>query len=289
MSRPYDLAVAYRVYPGLSRNGFPGVRDKEALFAGCLQSFKGSLGDLRVKIWAILDGCPESYGNRFLAEFSDLELVKMEKAGNVRTFLEQVSVLCGQTDAETVYLAEDDYVYLPGALERMVKYLETLPDTSFLSAYDHPDAYRYPVSKSRGEFRVHRGQEWRTVVSTCLTFMARRSALAEVEPLLRTYERGNYDSSIWQSLTKTNARAFVLAPWRLASDTLAIRVIAKAWWFGWRQILLGSRYTLWVPVPSLATHLEPNSLAPGVDWTVPIRGLKVPGLLDGSSLSQAGL
>jgi hypothetical protein len=288
VTRPYDLAVAYRVYPGLSRNGFPGVRDKQALIAGCLRSFKEAIGELRVKVWVILDGCPESTAALFRAQFEkeDLVLVRMEKAGNARTFLEQVSLLSAQVDAEAVYLAEDDYVYVPGALGRMMKYLTTLPETSFLSGYDHPDAYRLPISMSHGELRIHEGHQWRSVVSTCLTFMTRRSTLKAVEPLLRTYGRRNYDSSIWQSLTKSNAKAFGLAPWRLRRDPLSFKVIAKAWWFGWRQILLGPQYTLWVPTPSLATHLEPNSLAPNVDWSAAFRELKIPGLPDGKSLSQ---
>ncbi len=102
MPRPYDLAVAYRVYPGLSRNGFPGVRDKQALIAGCLRSFKEAIGDLHVKMWVILDGCPESTAALFRAQFDeeDLVLVRMEKAGNARTFLEQLSVLTAQSEAE---------------------------------------------------------------------------------------------------------------------------------------------------------------------------------------------
>lgn len=281
MQRPYDLAVAYRVYPGLSRAGFPGVRDKEALVAGCLRSFKAALGDLRVKIWAILDGCPESYAERFRTEFDDVTLVRMERVGNARTFLEQISLLCAQTDSEMVYFAEDDYVYMPGALERMVRFLETLRDTSFLSAYDHPDTYCVPASMPHGDVRLHEAQEWHTVVSTCLSFMTRRSTLVHVAPLLKTYARGNYDSSIWQSLTKTNTRVYAHAPWRLATDTFALRVMAKAWWFGWKEIIRGPQYTLWVPVPSLATHLAPAYLAPKVDWTVHFRELQIPGLLDG--------
>jgi hypothetical protein len=66
-------------------------------------------------------------------------------------------------------------------------------------------------------------------------------------------------------------------------------VIAKAWWFGWRQILLGPQYGLWVPTPSLATHLEPKCLAPNVDWSVPFRELKIPGLPDVEYLSKPGV
>ena len=59
----HDLAVAYRIYPSVSRPalGLPFSDDKYRLSEICLHSFKESLGSLRVKVWAILDGCPPEY------------------------------------------------------------------------------------------------------------------------------------------------------------------------------------------------------------------------------------
>lgn len=42
--------------------------------------------------------------------------------------------------------------------------------------------------------------------------------------------------------------------------------LACAWYFNWRQILFGQRYSLWTPVPSLATYMVATLLAPYVDW-----------------------
>jgi hypothetical protein len=39
-----------------------------------------------------------------------------------------------------------------------------------------------------------------------------------------------------------------------------------AWFFRWRQILFGRRYSLWTPSPSIATHMIAGQEAPGVDW-----------------------
>src|ERR1700731_1686715 len=59
----YDLVVAYRIYPMFSKlgQGLPFGDDKLRLAEVCLRSFRDSLGSLRVKIWAILDGCPQEY------------------------------------------------------------------------------------------------------------------------------------------------------------------------------------------------------------------------------------
>lgn len=42
--------------------------------------------------------------------------------------------------------------------------------------------------------------------------------------------------------------------------------ILLAWYYCWRQILFGNKYTLWVPHPSIATHMVAGMEAPGVDW-----------------------
>jgi hypothetical protein len=47
---------------------------------------------------------------------------------------------------------------------------------------------------------------------------------------------------------------------------LSAKIIAKAWFFGGRQILFGKRMKLWVPIPGIATHLDSQALAPAIDW-----------------------
>jgi hypothetical protein len=56
-----DLAAAYRIYPGASKAPAFFETDKFKLSGMCLQSFKRALGGLRVKVWALLDGCPPEY------------------------------------------------------------------------------------------------------------------------------------------------------------------------------------------------------------------------------------
>ena len=62
VNRPYDFAVAYRICPFMSRNPPPVCADsKYQLTSLCLRSFKESVGDLKVKMWVILDKCPPEY------------------------------------------------------------------------------------------------------------------------------------------------------------------------------------------------------------------------------------
>ena len=92
----YDLAVAYRIYPKVSKPslGLPFSDDKLRLSEICLRSFKESLRGLRVKIWAILDGCPESFADLFRKYFDpdDLVLVPLPAVGNHASFGKQIDI-----------------------------------------------------------------------------------------------------------------------------------------------------------------------------------------------------
>jgi hypothetical protein len=75
-----DLAIAYRVYPGISKAPALHAADKLALSKFCLQSFRQSLGGLKFKVWAILDGCPRQYIDLFRSIFTEdqLEIVETD-------------------------------------------------------------------------------------------------------------------------------------------------------------------------------------------------------------------
>ena len=56
--RTYDLVVAYRIFPKVSKSPPIFQNNKYKLAHLCLKSFKESLGSLKVKIYALLDNCP---------------------------------------------------------------------------------------------------------------------------------------------------------------------------------------------------------------------------------------
>src|SRR5438105_9259866 len=114
---PYDLAVAYRIYPAVSKPalGLPCSDDKYALSEICLRSFKESLGSVRTKIWVLLDGCPAQYEALFrkYIDPDDLVLCGLDRVGNRATFSKQIDILVEQQDADLVYFAEDHHFCLP--------------------------------------------------------------------------------------------------------------------------------------------------------------------------------
>jgi len=263
----FDLAVCYRIYPGVSRDPMFGFKDKLALVRLNLETFRESLGDLKIKLWVLLDNCPPPYAELVKSIFPEmpLELIPLGGEGNGATFIRQVAILSGQTDAGLVYFAEDDYLYLPRALECAVKFMRRHPRADFVTLYDHADYYSKYIHRFRGAEFTEDGRRWRAVASTCLTFIARRDALMESAAVFRTFP-GNPDLGLWLALTKKR----IVNPWswlRSLEDGLFCSAThALAWKYAWRQILFGKRRTLWAPAPSLATHMEIGGLAPGVDW-----------------------
>jgi hypothetical protein len=259
-----DLAVAYRIYPGAKSPAFFPT-DKFTLSELCLRSFRGSLGNLRVKVWAILDGCPPEYEKLFREVLGDehLEILQPQKIGNQKTFSLQVDLLTRQTEAEYVYFAEDDYFYFPDALEKMVNLMRANPDVDFVSPYDHPDSYYTSSRHERHLIRPFEDRYWRTASSTCLTFLTSRKNLLRTESLFRSFSTGNMDCPIWLALTQ---KVGLADPRIHFHDLLRMKIWGKTWLWGFRRILFSRAYRLWVPMPTLATHMESGCLAPLVDW-----------------------
>jgi len=267
MSR-YDLAVAYRIYPGVSKSPAIVTKDKLELAEICLRSFKLSLGTLRVKLWALLDGCPPEYERLFLRYFrkQDVVPVRLAGVGNAGSFTEQLRILCDQQECDLVYLAEDDYFYLENQFLTLIEFLRAHDDADFVSPYDHPDYYSLDLHRGSSRVKAFGGKHWRTVNSTCLTFLTRKETLQHTRNVFETFARRNYDASIWLSLTKSVVFNPEAAVRFFATNMLLFKILAKAWLFGWRQILFGRRWKIWIPLPSIATHMEESSLAPIHDW-----------------------
>jgi hypothetical protein len=265
-----DLAIAYRVYPRVSASPAAWSDDKLTLSHYCLRSFKEALGSLRVKIWALLDGCPPEYEALFRKYFSDEELivVNLTGIGNFATFSMQIDLLLGQTEADLVYFAEDDYIYFPGAMVEMVQFARENADADFVTPYDHSGNYDLPLRFEQHWIRPFGAHHWRTSTATCLTFLATRQALSRTQKIFHSYGRLNNDGSLWMSITQKTG---LLNPRVYAGDRQMLKLWCKAWFSGWRHILFGASLRLWGPLPTLATHLESTCLAPLVDWDCEFR------------------
>jgi len=261
----FDLAIAYRIYPGLSKSPAFFSTDKLKLSRLCLESFTRALGGLRAKIWILLDGCPREYEAMFeevLRDFN-LEIVRLDQIGNLGTFSLQIDLLARQTEAGYVYFAEDDYFYFPAALEKMLEFIRQNPDVDFVTPYDHPDSYYTCARHERHHVRPFGDRYWRSASSTCLTFLTSRETLLRTERMFRTYGCGNMDCPIWLALTQKLELCNPRVHWH---DRFRMKTWLKTLRWGYGQVAFGRRYRLWAPMPALATHMESSCLSPLVDW-----------------------
>lgn len=186
--------------------------------------------------------------------------------GNGGTFVKQIELLTQQNDADLVYLAEDDYIYLPGHFHLMADLMRNHREVDFCTPYDHPDYYQHDFHLHKMQIKVEQGQAWKTQNGTTCTLLTRKEILQKTAAVLKSYARKNTDAGIWLSLTKehvTNLYDLITQPFISPFRGWSL---ACAWYFNWRQILFGRRYTLWVPAPALATHMVAGLLAPHRDW-----------------------
>ena len=264
----YQIAIVYRIYPEVSKTPPVFNNDKYKLSELCLASFKDALEDIKYKLYVILDDCPPEYKKLFEKYFpgDDVEYIELGYTGNAGTFGKQMDILLKQDYADTVYFAEDDYFYLPGAFGKMLDFIHSSVKPDFITPFDHLDYYKlkfhhYPYQTVEAE-----GHKWRTAATTCMTFMTRKETLAETEKVFRSYTKNNYDASLWLALTKIHVFNPVYILKILFSGSVFARILAKTWSFTAGQLLRRKRYKLYAPKPSLSTHMDNFCLAPDIDW-----------------------
>lgn len=266
--KPYDLAVAYRIYPKIARHPPCYPTDKYRLASFCLRSFKESLAGVRAKVWVLLDACPPEYRTLFEESFppADLVLIELPGVGNLPTFGKQIDLLCEQSDANFVYFAEDDYFYFPGAMAEMKAQLQRQPGADFVTGYDHLDYYTSPIHRILAGNSGPPARPWRRTGSSCLTFMTTRETLRATAPIFRSYCEGNTDLALWLSITRHPA-LYPLGALKVAlRQPGLLRFILQSWWHHPAQNARGKRWTLTAPAPTIAAHMERHYMPPGFDW-----------------------
>ena len=261
----YDLVIAHRVCPAFSKTavGFESKFDMVCAAARSMAAALREAGNLRLKIFVILDACPGEYEAMFREVFSsfELEIVNEDGAGNLSTWATQIDLLTG-VSAEYVYFSEDDYIYAPEAFSAM---LEMMSVADFVTPIDHPDRYNTVIEQSFETTVVATpARHWRRVGSTCLTFMTSGSTLGKTAAVMRSYSSGVVDSSMWLALTADRVfslpslfRSFFAALGRLIG--LPVHSGRYMPLFAWKdfglKLLFYRRYSLWSPMPELARHL----------------------------------
>ena len=268
----YDIVIAHRVSPALSKTSV-GFTTKRDLVCSTTRSLAEALErfDGRIRHIVILDGCPPEYEAVFRRFFPDSGAVRMDfvrtpEIGNQATFAKQIEVLLAAEDADLVYFSEDDYLYAPDAFKAMAEFIRH-SGAAFVTPLDHPDRYNQRLEKPRpSAIRVSAHSHWRTVGTSCLTFMTSRDVLLRSHEALETYARGAMDGTMWLGITKEDVfnpailfRAAIFFLFRVKAGFGAFMPLC-AWKSHGACLLTRPRFDLWAPMPTLAVHLSSTSL-----------------------------
>lgn len=267
----YDVVVAYRFYPGISKNPFLRSNDKLWMICGGLSSLKRCLGDLKAKFYLIDDGCPWERKEKITQSLwdSDYSYIFTEKIGNYATFKKQVEILSTQNESDYVYFAEDDYLYTDWWFSEWIEMLKN-KKADFISFFDHRAHYKAYHHKIKHEYiidDVHLRIR-KSIASTCMTFLTSKEVLVETKPYLLWYCKWTWDYPLRLGLTKQNLRKIIDID-RNYIDRMWIPTTwlhtAMLWIKCRKQLLFGKRYKLLCPIPGICTHLETEDKAPLVD------------------------
>lgn len=268
----YDLTVAIRIYPGISKDPVFFRDSKLIMVENMLHSFLRGIGNLRVKFILLLDHCPAEYHHliKKILAGQDLDIIDIEgQGGNQVSFERQIDLLLEQNDSENIMFAEDDYLYRKDAIEKSVRFLQA-KGVDFVSPYDHMDYYTMWLHDHPVRIRISDDTHWREANSTTLTFLTTKKVLRETHHYFRTFSKKNWDCSIFWTLGKYHIFSlktlFKFTSLAIKGDTFFIKAWLRTWYFTPLANILTRKYYLWTPIPSGATHLQAGGVAPNVDW-----------------------
>lgn len=270
ISKKHTLAIAYRVYPKISKVPAIFPDDKYKLTELGLRSLIKSLKNIDFKIWVIFDGCPKEYVHLFDRELANAnkEYIFFDGAGNPKTFEKQVEILLNQSHSENIYFAEDDYFYLENNFEVALDFMQKhKPD--FITTYNHPHNNTLKIAqikRDNDDYLNLNGWTWKTQASTTMTFMTTKQKLLETKEVFMTYTRKNFDNAMWFSLTNYKLLNIIDFIYNLFTNKSIAYIYLKAYYFVLIPLIFGKKYKLWVIENSLSTHLDLPTIAPEVNW-----------------------
>lgn len=263
----YDLTVAYRIYPKISKVPAIYPDDKFKMSEICIKSFADALGSLNTKIYILLDGCPPEYKELFENNLSkyDLEYIELDGIGNGNTFGMQLDIL-KDADTDYVYFAEDDYFYLEDSIQELLEFCKK-NSIDFATPYDHLDYYEHKLHRvSKLNDIQYNNKTYIERLTTTMTFLANKKSLNDCYNIFLSYKYNNWDNSMWLAITSSK----LINPFEFLRLTLfdmqMFKMYVKSLVHTPKYLFNNKKYKLFVPHPGTATHLDNQYLSPKIEW-----------------------
>lgn len=268
------LTALYRVTPTGNRKPRPPWFGKRLALRSFLRALDAAGAGATVTYVAD-GGVPDELADLVRASGPVVEVVGGDAPRSFRRLLE---VGRGVQDDAVVWFAEDDYLYRPSALRDLRTAAGALPRAGYLGLYTpdntawHLDHASQPGRRLPEERFDVAGQAWRRSWDSTSTFGVRAGDLRRDRALLAVCSA---TGGPWDNTCVTTVQGVPSYAWRRLHADLYLRPSRASAGRVWsRPLLRGlsnlaalTRGATWVaPETSLATHCEPDHLAPGTDW-----------------------
>lgn len=203
----YDAVIAYRCYPKVSKHPFKRSDNKLKMICWGLSSLRRCIGNLKVKFYIIDDACPPERKTQIIEsiQWCDYAYLNTNRIGNAKTFMKQVEILSDQNESDIVYFAEDDYLYDGFGFWEGIELLKN-GTADFITLFDHRGHYLHYHHRVKHMYHIapNDTRVWKTVPSTCMTFMTTRQNLRTLKKYFLKYSKGVRDYPLRLWLTKYN-------------------------------------------------------------------------------------
>lgn len=129
---------------------------------------------------------------------------------------------------DLVYFLENDYLHVPNWYDKIIDLYSLFDVPGYVSLYDHMDKYTLPMYNDlQSQIYVTKSAHWRTVPSTCGSFIINKQILDE-DYDVHTSFYSDHDKFIYLGQTRN-------------------RIVVS-------------------PMPSLSTHCDAQFMSPIIDW-----------------------
>lgn len=232
--RHYNIEGSDSVSTGGIYRHRPIWFDYEKCFTNLLATIKDRDD---VELHVVMDG---SINSNFIGKYKKyFTSHEIEGGSDRKSFLStyEIAKSIKTDDNDLYYFLENDYVHIPGWVDKIKELFSTYKLSHYVSLYDHNDKYTAPMYENLvSKILTTNTHHWRTTPSTCGTYVVNKKVFLE-DYHVPFDMRGDHNKFLW--LNKNKGRVVI------------------------------------TPLPSLSTHGMEDYLAPTINWNQTINNTQL--------------
>jgi hypothetical protein len=150
------------------------------------------------KVNVIYDG--NNITDNWISDFSNHSYHEIKAGSDLISFQETCNIIKNDPnikDGDLIYFLENDYMHIPGWLDKVFELFKTYNGLDYISLYDHNDKYFLPMYDDlASKIFTTKSHHWRTTPSTCGSFILTKELFDKDYDILSTME-GDHNKWLW--------------------------------------------------------------------------------------------